>query len=172
MNYTEEQIQALKTDKHISVSANAGSGKTFVLVERYLKLLIEEGVQPDRILAITFTKKAAAEMNSRVVEKIEKVLNDTAQQNKWEKMRKLRQKMTYSKISTIHSFCSQLLRDYPVESDVIPNFTELADTDINRITEEQIIATIEAFFNSDDENERRMIEHLTGEFDFNALKDH
>jgi len=85
MKLTDEQLQTQTLDRNISVTANAGTGKTFVLVLRYLNILekIYENIQNDsqqsvfddyntkRVLAITFTKKAASEMKIKVIEKID-----------------------------------------------------------------------------------------------------
>ena len=71
---TAQQQQALSRDNNLSVTAGAGTGKTLLLVERYLDILINEPVDVKEILAITFTKKAAAEMKERVVKRIEEML--------------------------------------------------------------------------------------------------
>ena len=70
MRLTPNQQQALDIDRHICVTAGAGSGKTTVLVERYLKILREGNVNPQEIVAITFTEKAAAEMKERIIEEL------------------------------------------------------------------------------------------------------
>ena len=66
-DFTRQQQEAISTlDRNVSVSAGAGSGKTRVLVERFLKILEEEKASAQEILAITFTRKAAREMRERV----------------------------------------------------------------------------------------------------------
>ena len=72
MQLTPSQEEALNIDKHVCVTAGAGSGKTTVLVERYLKILRERDVKPREIVAITFTEKAAAEMKERIIEEMSK----------------------------------------------------------------------------------------------------
>lgn len=101
---TAEQEVAIKTiDRDLVVTAGAGSGKTKVLVERYLYLL-EKGFSIDSIVAITFTKKAAQEMKERIQQ---------AQPDK---------PLSSARISTIHSFCQALIKDYPREAGVDPQF--------------------------------------------------
>lgn len=126
MKFTREQLLAQSTDRHLAVVANAGSGKTAVLVNRYLSLLLG-GVDVREIVAITFTKKAAAEMQKRVAEKLEAILADPEQQARWGEVKRIRERLNSARISTIHSFCARLLRDFPIEADVNPNFTELTE---------------------------------------------
>ena len=68
MKLTPNQQRALRIDRHICVTAGAGSGKTTVLVDRYLEILRQDSVTPEQVVAITFTDKAAAEMRSRIIE--------------------------------------------------------------------------------------------------------
>ena len=70
-NLTQYQLEALKHNKHISLTANAGSGKTFVLVRRFLSILYEENISLNNIVAITFTEKAASELYKRIANEIE-----------------------------------------------------------------------------------------------------
>lgn len=126
MDFTREQLLAQSTNKHLAVVANAGSGKTAVLVNRYLSLLLN-GVDVREIIAITFTKKAAAEMQKRVAEKLEAILADSEQRARWNETKRIRERLNSARISTIHSFCARLLRDFPIEADVNPNFSELSE---------------------------------------------
>ncbi len=126
MNFTREQLLAQSTDRHLAVVANAGSGKTAVLVNRYLSLLHSD-VDVREIVAITFTKKAAAEMQKRIAEKLEAILADPQQQERWSAVKRVRERLNSARISTIHSFCARLLRDFPIEADVNPNFSELSE---------------------------------------------
>lgn len=98
-------------DKELSVSAGAGSGKTSVLVERFLRAVTEQGISPRRILAITFTDKAAGEMKSRLVEEC-----------RHRNLHDFRRDLETAYISTIHSFCARILKENPIESGLDPNF--------------------------------------------------
>jgi len=88
-NLTEEQQLAFMRDRHISLTANAGSGKTTVLVNKYLDILLNYKTKDDavpkrnvlRILAITYTKVAAAEMKSRLAKKVEELTMDEIEYN-------------------------------------------------------------------------------------------
>ncbi len=122
MRLTPSQQDALNIEKHICVTAGAGSGKTTVLVERYLKILRSKKVKPQKIVAITFTEKASAEMRERVVEKLntEKDIDDRE---------KFLEQMNTAPISTIHAFCSRILREFPFQAGVPANFSVLQGID-------------------------------------------
>jgi len=107
----------------VVLEASAGTGKTRVLVDRYAAL-IQAGVDPRHILAITFTRKAAAEMRSRVLTELTRRA-DRAElaPDIW---RRLRERIADIEISTIDAFCFGLLREFPLEADVDPAF-EIAD---------------------------------------------
>lgn len=101
------------------VSAAAGSGKTRVLVERLLSRVHEEGLDIDRFLVITYTKAAAAELRSRIVEE----LSERLAANPTDGHLRRQQTLVYkAQISTIHSFCSQLLRESGHLLDLDPDF--------------------------------------------------
>ncbi len=114
MNLTPEQEQAVtERGRDVIVTAGAGSGKTRVLVERYVGLLKDH--QIDQLVAVTFTEAAAAEMRGRVREA---VMADSD-------MSAHRQNLDRAIIGTIHSLCLQLLRENPVESGIDPGATVL-----------------------------------------------
>lgn len=124
-DFTPQQRLAITTiDKNVAVSAGAGSGKTRVLVERFLYILQQgalnpaQAVQAADILAITFTRKAAAEMKGRVRRALAAHL-DTDVDGFW---RKQLQALEQAQIATIHSLCSRILRENPVEAQLDPNF--------------------------------------------------
>jgi len=115
--FTKDQAEAIRHfDQDLCVSAGAGSGKTRVLVERFLWAVTEKGIEPDRVLAITFTDKAANEMKERLIA----ICRDRG-------LHKLRRKLDTAYISTIHGFCSRLLKENPIEAGVDPAFSVLAE---------------------------------------------
>src|SRR5437899_5852634 len=115
--------RAVDPTENIVLEASAGTGKTRVLVERYVNLL-RAGAEPDQILAITFTRKAAAEMRQRIVER----LKETGRLSQFDaaRWRDLGDRLGDIAISTIDAFCLALLREFPLEADVDPGF-DLAD---------------------------------------------
>jgi ATP-dependent exoDNAse (exonuclease V) beta subunit len=104
-----------------AVDAGAGTGKTTLLVSRLIALLLEKEALLGRIAAITFTEKAAAELAQRLRSKLEEAL--VAKPDKKDLILKALEDMERAPISTIHSFCASLLREYPVEAGVDPQFT-------------------------------------------------
>jgi ATP-dependent helicase/nuclease subunit A len=134
VKYTKEQEEAIKTlDKNLLVSAGAGSGKTRVLVERFIHILLTEAADIDEIVAITFTNKAATEMRERIRRTAdEKILgaDKEYERNKW---LKVKHDVEGARIGTFHGFCSCLLRDNPVEAGVDPAFSVLDEIQMTLI---------------------------------------
>jgi len=140
---TENQKAALSRDKNIAVTAGAGTGKTRILVERYIDILINNDIDIRELLAITFTNKAAAEMLSRVAETVELLLSDTRESKNHAKLLKIRNHLSSAYISTIHSFCARLLREYPLEAGGLdPGFSTLNEIQSDFIIDECITREI------------------------------
>ena len=135
---------------HVVLEASAGTGKTSVLVKRYCNLL-KAGVDPGNILAITFTRKAAAEMRERIVRQLRAdAAASKAGQKRW---LELRDRIGDIAISTIDAFCLSLLREFPLEADLDPSFRVADDTEIARLTEralDQALRTGRAIAPEDD----------------------
>jgi ATP-dependent helicase/nuclease subunit A len=120
----EQEIAAHTLDRHLSVTAGPGSGKTFVLVERYLEILRTGKVSVDNIVAITFTNRAANEMRQRVRRRIDTLLRATSGSERQTWLRHKRA-LEGAVITTIHGFCSRLLHEFPVEANIDPQFALL-----------------------------------------------
>ncbi|MEO0937368.1 MAG: double-strand break repair helicase AddA [Pseudomonadota bacterium] len=140
---TRRQIQAARPDASTWLSANAGSGKTRVLTDRVARLLLG-GVDPQNILCLTYTKAAASEMQNRLFKRLGAwaMMDDVALTQALSELgapvaADLRRARTLFaaaietpgglKIQTIHSFCAGLLRRFPMEAGVSPNFKEIED---------------------------------------------
>src|SRR4029453_16665603 len=142
-----QRNQAAAADPATSawVSANAGTGKTHVLTMRVLRLLLD-GTPPERILALTYTKAAAAEMSKRVFARLAEwvTLSDGELKGKLaelldrspasEEMQRARQLFAVAietpgglKVQTIHAFCERLLQRFPLEAGAPPGFAILDD---------------------------------------------
>src|SRR6185436_9925810 len=120
---------------NVVLEASAGTGKTYVLVERYLNLL-RHGVDPANILAITFTRKAAAEMRGRILAELKKRAAATADdQQIW---REMRERSADIAISTIDAFCLSLLHEFPLEANLDPGFEMADETQVPRLMEESL----------------------------------
>ena len=143
---TLRQIAAAQPDRSTWLSANAGSGKTRVLTDRVARLLLD-GVNPQHILCLTYTKAAASEMQNRLFARlgewamldsgklsdalrelgVEGSLGDTALRDARRLFARAIEAPGGLKIQTIHSFCASLLRRFPLEAGVSPQFVEMEE---------------------------------------------
>ncbi|MFY9610502.1 MAG: UvrD-helicase domain-containing protein [Blastocatellia bacterium] len=141
----EQRTAAHTLDRHVSVTAGPGAGKTTVLVERYLHILRTHDVTVDQIVAITFTNRAANQMRERLRRELDKLLgaagagetpelSASIERAKW-----MRHKRTLDGaiITTIHGFCARLLREFPVEAGIDPQFA-LLDAHRSAMLEEAV----------------------------------
>ena len=124
---------------NVVLEASAGTGKTSVLVARYVNLL-KAGVDPANILAITFTRKAAAEMRERILHE----LRTAASRSEIDRARwvELRDRLGDIAISTIDAFCLSLLREFPLEADLDPGFDMADETEVPRLVEVALDQTL------------------------------
>jgi ATP-dependent helicase/nuclease subunit A len=139
--FTPEQRAAIEHEGGLLLTANAGSGKTSVMAERYVRAArgrapeagpAADGVEIGRILAITFTDKAAAELKARVRGRFEQLGDDErARQTEgaW--------------ISTIHSFCARLLRTHALTAGIDPRFSVLDETGARRLADAAFEAALD-----------------------------
>lgn len=132
MKWTKEQSQAIDLrDNNILVAAAAGSGKTAVLVERIKKIILEEKCPVDRMLIVTFTNAAAAEMKEKIQKAIKDTLDDLIQRDGPKDqivfLKKELNLIPSSNISTFHSFALDVIRRYFYLIHVEPNF-KICDT--------------------------------------------
>src|SRR5271169_3720268 len=142
------------------LAANAGSGKTHVLAQRVINLLLE-GVEPEKILCITFTKAAAANMAKRVFDTLaawttldDAALDDVIRKQSGETpgaaRRALARRLFASaletpgglKVQTIHAFCTQLLHQFPFEANVAARFSVLDETEHTQLLEQLTLAVL------------------------------
>ena len=120
MNWTKEQKQAIyEKGCNILVAAGAGSGKTAVLVERIIHKIIDDKIDIDKILVVTFTNAAASEMRERVLEAIYKKIEENPEDEHLQRQVIL---LSRSNICTIHSFCLDVIKNHFYELDIPANF--------------------------------------------------
>ena len=150
VNLTEQQSAALSRATNLAVTAGAGTGKTLLLVERYLDIVIQDEVDIKSVLAITFTKKAAAEMLERVAGRLNQILDSETGKKQQNKLIKIREQLYSTNISTIHSFCMRILREYPMEAGLDPDFGQLTEYQQNLLLNEAIYDELQVL---DDEKE-------------------
>ncbi|RPH56353.1 MAG: hypothetical protein EHM81_13245, partial [Chloroflexi bacterium] len=115
---------ARERERDVVVTAGAGSGKTRTLVARYVSLLAE-GVEPRRVVAITFTKKAAREMRARVRDALTQLVQAAPFGDEQQRWLALSSRMDAARIGTIHSICAEILQAHPAEAGIDPRFAVL-----------------------------------------------
>jgi superfamily I DNA/RNA helicase len=143
---TDSQTKGVTiTDRDLCVVAGPGSGKTRVLVERFSNLVIKHKVPINQILTLTFTEKAANEMKERAAKSFED-----------KGMEKERQEIEFAYLSTIHGFCSRLLRENAIEAGIDPQFSVMDELKAGRMKDQTLEdtfrertdeKTLDAFFN-------------------------
>jgi ATP-dependent helicase/nuclease subunit A len=140
----EQQRAVARRDRSLMVRAGAGTGKTTVLVERFVQAVAEDGTPVESILAITFTEKAAAEMKTRVRRRFLELgrrADARAAEGAW--------------ISTIHGFCARVLRAHALSSGIDPDFRVLDELESERIATDAFDSALEAFM-ADGEDPQRL----------------
>lgn len=129
MNYTSEQLSAIDAKGKVIVSASAGSGKTAVMIEKIIRLILS-GVPVSEILAVTFTKKAASQMKDKLKKKLIEVVNDPKTDgDKRAFLKKQLNEVATADISTIHAFCSKFIKTHFFEADVSSDFKIISGDD-------------------------------------------
>lgn len=135
-----------------------GSGKTAVLVERIINKIVNEKIDIDKILVVTFTNAAASEMRSRVMEAIYKYLDKNPNDEHMQKQIIL---MGKSNICTIHSFCLEVIKNNFYEIDISPNFRIGDQTEIDLLKQEVLEDIFESKYESENEEFLRLINTYT-----------
>lgn len=170
VKWTKEQLQAIKEKgSNILVAAAAGSGKTAVLVERIIEKIINDRIDIDRLLVVTFTNAAAAEMRERVLEAIYQKLDETPENEHLQKQITLLNKAS---ICTIDSFCLDVVRNHFYElENISPNFRIADTTEIELLKQEVLEDMFEEKYENQDEDFADLINTYTSYRDDTPLKD-
>ena len=135
-----EQLAAIEAPGVVFVSAGAGTGKTTVLVERFVKAVCEDGIDVDSLLVITYTERAAGELRDRIRER----LVDAGHPD-------LARELDAAWISTIHGFCHRLLRSHPFAAGIDPRFRVLDDAQARVLQREAFEQALTEFCADGDE---------------------
>lgn len=149
--WTDEQWEAIVSrGQNLLVAAAAGSGKTSVLVERIIRRILDDHdpIGVDELLVVTFTNAAAAEMRHRIGDALRKALEDNPQSHHVRKQLSLLPRAT---ITTIHSFCLNLLRQYYYMVDLDPNFRIADPLEMELIRQDVLEEQLEKWYASDAE---------------------
>ncbi|MBE5743133.1 MAG: hypothetical protein E7358_00250 [Clostridiales bacterium] len=151
---TKDQLKAVKhLDGNALVSASAGSGKTKVVISRIIRLITEENVKVNEILAVTFTKLAAEEMK----DKLKNALTEKYLATRDKKYKEQLELVSSSDICTIDSFCSKLIKKYFYALGIDANLQVLEESKRKRISETALDEVFENLYDSDDKEFRELI---------------
>lgn len=151
VDWTKEQEEAITSSgQDILVAAAAGSGKTAVLVERIIRKIIseEDQVDIDSLLVVTFTNAAAQEMRERIGKSLEEALKKHPESNHLKKQLSLLQR---APISTLHSFCMDLVRRYAYLLDIDPSFRIGNPLEIDLMKQDVLDELLEEWYGADAE---------------------
>jgi ATP-dependent helicase/nuclease subunit A len=148
MSLSPDQKSAVeRTNQDVCVVAGPGSGKTRVLIERFAWLVEFHNVNPGRILAITFTEKAATEIKERLIDRFAHAPEH-------------REAIERAWVSTIDGFCSRLLQENSIAAGIAPDFTVLEPTQATRLARDSAEESLDELFVERPVEMRRMLEAL------------
>jgi ATP-dependent helicase/nuclease subunit A len=142
---SEEQVAAIDAPGVVFVSAGAGTGKTTVLVERFVKAVCDRGLDVDSLLVITYTERAAGELRSRIRARLGVLGRDD-----------LARELDSAWISTIHGFCLRLLKAHPFAAGIDPRFRVLDESQSRVLQSEAFEVALEEFL-GEGEDERSIL---------------
>ena len=169
VKWTKEQQDAIyDSGSNILVAAAAGSGKTAVLVERIINKVINENVDIDKILVVTFTNAAASEMRERILEAIYKKMEELPDNKDLQRQLILINKAS---ICTIDSFCLDVIRNNFFEIDVSANFRVADTTEVELLKQEVIDDIFESKYVNNDKDFLKLINTYTTYIDDDPLKE-
>lgn len=163
--WTEEQKEAIFTKNcNLLIAAGAGAGKTAVLVERIIQKITDnsEGTDIDKILVVTFTNAAAAEMRERIGDAISKQLEVNPQSKKLQRQLTL---LNQASIMTIHSFCLQVIKNNFHIIDLDPNFRVCDNTETILLKQDTIQELFEEKYDEENKMFLRLIDSYGGRND-------
>lgn len=142
-----QQSAVQRTNQDVCVVAGPGSGKTRVLIERFAWLVEYHHIDPSRILAITFTEKAASEIKQRLI-------------NRFAQNPEHRESIERAWVSTIDGFCSRLLQEHSIAAGIAPDFSVLEQTSADRLARDAAEECLDQLFAERPADMRRLLEAL------------
>ena len=172
MAWTADQLKAITVrNKNLLVSAAAGSGKTAVLVERIIQMILTGACDIDRMLVVTFTNAAAAEMRTRIHAALAKQMSGCTDQEQLDRLERQSILLSGASIMTVHAFCQTLLRRYFSKIDLDPKFRIADEHELNIFQQEIVEDVFERRYAIDDPVKRQQFQRFTDEFGGNERGD-
>ena len=163
ISLTPRQRACLAPARNVLVSAGAGSGKTFLLVKKIGDLFTggtprHAAAGVENVLALTFTRKAAGEMRSRIYRELLERIDETPDGPRMEHLLTVKDQFHACRISTIHGFSAAVIRAHPVEAGIDPDFVLLDDATEAALIGQSIRAALRELWQSSDEDLIRILE--------------
>ena len=141
---TDQQLEAVRDpERDVFLRAGAGTGKTTVLVDRFCTAALDPEVGVERILAFTFTERAADQLRRRVRAELARMASEAAEPELLERLREAEQKTERAWISTIHGFCRRVLASHPAAAGIDPRFRVLDEAEADRLAERAFDAALD-----------------------------
>ncbi|MCO5386472.1 MAG: UvrD-helicase domain-containing protein [Desulfosporosinus sp.] len=172
--WTEEQNAAIMLQGELLVAAAAGSGKTAVLVERLIRRIknAEDPVDVDRFLVVTFTKAAANEMRERIGKALDDALFQEQEPREIERILSQRTLLHQASITTLHSFCLELIRKYFYQLELDPAFRVADQAEAELLRQDVIEEIFETRYAIEDNEFLRLVEAFGTDRDDHPLIEH
>ena len=169
IKWTGDQLNAINSDGTVLVSAAAGSGKTAVLAEHVLKMITgDKNIDVDRLLVLTFTRDAAAEMKRRIQEKLDGLI---VSEGASAQLLRQKQKLYSAHISTTDSFCSSLVREHFSVLNIEPDFRIASDDEIMTLSNKALDTAFESFYAANSPDFRSLLRSFASGGDDSGLRD-
>ncbi|GLC87762.1 hypothetical protein LYSBPC_08890 [Lysinibacillus piscis] len=170
VTWTDAQWKAIYANgQDTLVSAAAGSGKTAVLINRMIEKVIAEKnpINVDELLVVTFTNASAAEMRHRMAEALEKAILDNPTSKHLRRQLSLVNK---AQISTLHSFCLAIVKQYAYLLDIDPGFRIANEAEMALLRDDVLAEVLEAAYDTDNEAIYRLVDSFTSDRDDQAIE--
>ncbi|HPG29456.1 MAG TPA: UvrD-helicase domain-containing protein [bacterium] len=157
--WSDSILEVFEFQKNYCVQAGAGSGKTTALVELYFNLLKNnssrtKSISPENILAITFTDKAANEMKERIFSRIESELSHSP--GDFNFLKKSLESLRFASISTFHSFCANIIKEYSIETGITQNFSIINESEKKELINKFISDSYKTFISKKTESAEKI----------------
>lgn len=163
ISFTPKQREVIEArNSTVLVSAAAGSGKTAVLVQRVIEKLLDEKKPQDinRLLVVTFTNAAAAQMKERIGKRLSEVLSEKEHENNVH-LQKQALLLRNAPITTLHGFCLSLLREFFYELDLDPSFRIAEEGELTLLRADVMEELLEEYYSGEKEEEQELFLRLT-----------
>ncbi len=168
---TPEQRAAIEAEGEVLVSASAGSGKTYVMVEKLIRLILTGKADVSSVLAVTFTNLAAAEMKERLRAALIARINGEADAAVRARLKVQLSEIATADISTVHSFCTNVIRRYFYESDIAGNFRVADETEADKLKDRAVTLTFDELLSGKSESFLLLCRVYAGSRGFSKLRD-